>query len=310
MTTSDHGEHETTTDHHARRRVTFDGGLTSLAAFAVAFAAVVAIWVPLTDALAGESALVRFGADVAKFAVVGGLALGLLRYDGVSLPEIGFSRRHLVTGVAAFGLLWVALNVLGGGLAVAFGNEWGLRQIWALPDAPAAEELYAPLPAPWAALVLFNFLVVGVVEEVAFRGYLQSKIVALLGDGSRRDVALGIGATTVVFGALHTPGAIVAGLGPSGVLAAALLPTITAAFFGVIYEVTGNLPFVALLHGLGNTWPLVIEWGDWSGPALLAFWAGTAAVYLGVILAYRRRAAGTDLAPTVHRSDAGGAGAD
>lgn len=292
------------------RQIRFQGGIRTLAIFAGGFALIVALWVPVTEWMANEPGWVQFGGDLVKFAVIGALVWVLLRAEGVSLQQLGLSTRHVTSSTATFGVLWLALNLFAVGLAVAFGADWGIQQIWSLPQAPGIDEVYAPLPTPWAAFVLLNFLVAGVVEEVAFRGYLQSKIIALFGDDSRLDIAIAIGVTTVIFGLLHTPGAIVAGKSLGGVVAAALLPTITAVFFGVIYEVTQNLALVALLHGFGNTWPLVVNWVEWSGPALIAFWICTAGVYVGVIGGYRYWAIGTPLAPTISRIEstvAGGA---
>jgi membrane protease YdiL (CAAX protease family) len=118
----------------------------------------------------------------------------------------------------------------------------------------------------------------------------------------------GILATSVVFGALHTPSALVDGAGLDGALTAAALPAITAVLFGIVYELTHNVYLVAAFHGLGNTWPLVIDWTSCSGTALVAFWAGTACVYVGAIVAYRYWAAGTDHPHRVDRTEAGHSG--
>lgn len=169
-------------------------------------------------------------------------------------------------------------------------------------------EQFGSLPAPWLLFVLLNFLVIGLVEEVAFRGYFQSKMIALLGEDTRLQIALGILATSVLFGAPHTPGALVSGAGLGGALTAATLPAITAVLFGVIYELTHNIYLVALFHGLGNIWPLVIDWPAWSGTALIGFWVAAACIYVGAIVGYRYWAAGTERPYRVDRTEAGQSG--
>jgi membrane protease YdiL (CAAX protease family) len=284
----------------------FTGGVRTLVGFGVAFAVVTAVWVPLTAAVADGPAWVGLLTDIGKFAVIAGAVWLLLRLDGVGVAELGLSRGHLVTAAGAFGAVWLALNVFGVGVAAATGNRWAVALIWYLPDVVA--EQYGSLPAPWLIFVLFQFLVVGLVEEAAFRGYLQSKMIVLLGDDTRLHVALGVLATSVVFGALHTPGALVSGAGPGGALAAAMLPAITAVLFGIIYELTHNVYLVAMFHGLGNTWPLLIDWTAWSGTARVAFWVGAACIYVGAVVGYRHWVAGTDHPHRVDRTEAGHAG--
>jgi membrane protease YdiL (CAAX protease family) len=285
---------------------TFTGGIRTVVGFAVAFAVVTAVWVPLTAAVSDAPAWIGLLSEIGKFAVIAGAVWVLLRLDGVGISELGLSRGHLGSAAAAFGAVWLALNVWGVGIATATGNRWDIALIWYLPDI--VTEQYGSLPAPWLIFVLLNFLIVGLVEEVAFRGYFQSKMIALLGDETRRHVALGILATSLVFGALHTPGALVSGAGPGGALTAAMLPAITAVLFGIIYELTHNVYLVAMFHGLGNTWPLVIDWPSWSGTALLGFWVGAGAIYVAAIVGYRYWAAGTDSPHRVGRTEAGQSG--
>lgn len=283
--------------------LTFEGGVWTVVGFGVAFALVTAVWVPLTTAVSDGPAVVWLFSEIGKFAVIAGVVWLLLRLDGVSVSELGLSRGHLAPAAAAFGSVWLALNLVGGGIATVAGNQWDLALIWYLPDI--VTEQYGSLPAPWLIFILLNFLIVGLVEEAAFRGYFQSKMIALLGDRTRLHVGLGILATSVVFGALHTPGALVSGAGLGGALSAAMLPAITAILFGVIYELTHNVYLVAMFHGLGNTWPLVIDWTSWSGPALGGFWVGAAVIYVGAVVGYRYWAAGSTRPPRVDRTEAG-----
>lgn len=195
------------------------------------FAVVTAVRVPLTAAVSDAPAWIGLVSEIAKFAVLGAAVLVLLHTDNVSVPELGLSRRQFVPAVFTFGALWAALNVLGIGLAVVVGNQWDISLIWYLPEVVTRE--FGSLPTPWLTFVLLNFLVIGLVEEAAFRGYFQSKMIALLGDDTGLHVAFGILLTSVVFGALHTPGALVAGAGvegPSGPQRYPLSPPFCSAF--------------------------------------------------------------------------------
>lgn len=285
------------------REIEFQAGIWTVFGLALAFAVITSIWIPLGVAVTSLSPWIELLTEVGKFVALAVVILFLLRIEGVTLAEIGFSRRHIPPALIAFGIFWVAMNLLGFALAVGFGNEWGLDFIWYIPEQVPFVERYGPLPGTWVIFILLNYLVIGVVEEVAFRGYLQSKVIALVGGNSRLAIAVGILVTTIVFGLMHTPAAIVDGQSLSGVIATAALPTVTAVFFGVIYELTQNLPFVALLHGFGNSWPLVMHWGDWSGTSLLAFWVGTAVIYVAVTLGYRYWVRDTVLTAVVSRAD-------
>jgi membrane protease YdiL (CAAX protease family) len=281
----------------SNRRLTFRGGVPTALGFVVAFATALVALMPVKDAVADASPWAKVTFEFGTFVVLGGIGLLALRRDGVRLADLGLSSRHLLPGVAAFGSVWVALNVLGAGIAVATGNAWGLGLVWEttpilFPDIPAAR-----------VTTLVYFLVVGVVEEFVFRGYFQSKVIALVGDDTRPRIALGIAIAALVFGLAHVPGALVAGAGVRGALSLTAITAASGIAFGVLYETTRNLYFLALLHALGDTWPMVVDWTSWSGTALGGSLVGVVVVYLAVALAYRYRALGTDLTPRIRRTD-------
>lgn len=278
----------------SNREVTFRGGPRTIVGFGVALVAWVVVFVQLEAAVADASAWVLLATELGEFATLGAITLYVLRVEGVRPVELGLTRRHLVMAVAAFGGLWVALNLLGIGVATITDQRWSLSLLRA-----NANPKWAPLPASWVTTVLLNFLVVGLVEEFVVRGYFQTRVIAVLGDGTRLRTALGIVAASVLFGALHTPGAALRGASLGGILGSAALPALTGLLFGAFYEWTHNVYFVAMLHGLGNTWPLVVDWSSWSGTALITFWVGTAVVYLGATMAYRYRTGSTDGTPVV-----------
>jgi membrane protease YdiL (CAAX protease family) len=281
------------------RNLTFRGGVRTVCWFVVAFAAVLVALLPVKGAVADGPTWAEVAFEFGKFVPLAGIALVALRREGVRIGSLGLSKRHFPPAVAAFGGVWVALNLLGVGVAAATGNPWGLGLLW--ETTPLVVE---GVPAPHLLTVLY-VLVVGAVEELAFRGYLQSKVVALLGDDTRPRIALGIAVAALVFGIGHVPGAVVAGAGVRGVLWVTVMSAASGVVFGVLYETTGNLYFVALLHGFGDTWSLVVDWASWSGTPLVAFLVGVAGIYLGAALAYRRWAVGTDLTPAVRRREGG-----
>lgn len=280
------------------RKITFHGGTRTVFGFGAAFAAIILIWV-LIDATVPElSAWGELVLYISRFALIAGITILILRIEGVRLSELGLSRRHVLPAIVAFAGLWGALNLVGVGLAVVTGNQWSISLIHETVN-PQRE----PLPAPWLTTVLVQFLVVGLVEELALRGYFQTKMIALIGDGSRRHVAFGIVVASVLFGVLHIPGAVADGASIIEVSIIVASRAGTGLVFGLFYELTHNVYFVALLHGLGNTWPLVIDWGTWSGTALVAFFVGVAIIYFGATLGYRYWVFETERTPVVHRVD-------
>lgn len=275
------------------RVVRFQGGTRPLAAFlagvpaiVLAVALVTAV-TGLTEDLSGVAATV---ASEGHFVLIALLTLLVLRFEAVRPAALGLSVRHVGAGVAAFAVVWATLNVLGVGIAVVAGNEWGLTVL----AATAAE-------VGVGGLAVFVFA--GFVEEFAVRGYLQTRLIARLGD-ARRDVVAGILAASAVFALLHVPGALVDGTSPSGLLFGVVLLTLSGVAFGLLYEATHNLVFVSLLHALGNTWVLLADGVSWSGLPFMAFLVAVGVVYAGVALAYRRLARGTDLTPVVRRREA------
>lgn len=112
--------------------------------------------------------------------VAGGCWLAL-RHEGATLEDVGLSRAAFAPGALAFVLLWGWVVIAGSGYLVVTG---------------ATGEFGYHFEFPWywfVVLLVLQLLTVGLVEEFAFRGYVQSKCIALLGGRSRRrDVALGV----------------------------------------------------------------------------------------------------------------------
>lgn len=280
-------------------RIVFKGGIQTLLGFGLTFVAILAVFVPLDELTLEVSAGVWYLQEVLLFLLIAGITLALLRRDGVRVSDIGLSGQFLIPAALAFSVIYVGVNVVGVGLAAVFELPWGLDLLTATVPAP-----FDSLTASWTVFILIQFFI-GLVEEFSLRGYFQNKVIAFLGGDSHLRIAVGVLTASVVFGALHAPGALLSGAGIAGVVGVVVSRTLTGIFFGTFYELTRNVYFVALLHGFGNTWPLLVDWSTWSGTPLTAFFAGVALFYLGVTLGYRYWATDTALTPTVRRTDAG-----
>lgn len=275
---------------------TYRGGWRTAIAYVVAFPLAVFGTAYLTRAPDFVSEL-PVGATIAieqtHFAVLALLTAFVLRREGVRLSSIGLSMGHLRSALIVFAAIWGVLNLLGIGIAEATGQEWGLELLWETQ------------PEPIVIAALLQFFVVGLVEEFAIRGYLQSKLIALYGDETRLDVALGILSAALFFGLAHVPQGVLGGASPRGLVLGVTVLTISGALFGLLYELTRNVFLVGWLHALGNTWILVVDWWSWTGVAFAGFSLGLFVVYFAGVLGYRRWTLGTDLSPTGQRLDGG-----
>lgn len=210
-----------------------------------------------------------------------GIVAAALRYEGVRLRDVGLSTRLLAPALAATAGLVVALNGAVAGLGALAGNDvsFGLLGLYRSP--PQNYSLGA-----LAVSGVAHYLFVGPVEELTFRGYLQNKFVATLGyRSSRVRTAVGVVAASVVFSLVHVPARLVLdGLAVGQLLGPLVLLALSGVLFGTVYALTRNLYLVALLHGVGNLWPLVVD----PGPGVWPNWAVVVALYLAVSVLYRR----------------------
>jgi membrane protease YdiL (CAAX protease family) len=260
-------------------------GVRPLVAFLIGFSALVLasnlLWNALFDVDPGLGTAPRvynlWGAasSTLQFA----LPALVLRYENVRLREIGLDPRLLAPALAAGGAVVVAINVAVAGLGASAGNtlSLGLYPLYQslLPGTSAAM---------LAATGVHHYLFTGPAEELAFRGYLQNKLVSLFGDPTRGTRAAAVLVASASFGLLHLPVVLLgADLTPGGVVAAILLSTVSGAVFGVIYELTRNLYLVIILHGFGDWWPLFVDAGGVAWPN----WGMIALVYTLVVLGYR-----------------------
>lgn len=205
----------------------------------------------------------------------------VLYTEGVTGREIGLAVELAIPAVVAVGAYFLVLNAVGAGFALASGSPETIGYRWTVP--------------PGTAILVFVWMLIvaGLVEEFVFRGYIQTKCIALLGDDRYRGVAGGIFLAGVLFSAYHIPrvltGGTPAGLGATEYLA---MLAINGVAFGILYEWTHNLFIPILIHAAGNMPGTAgILFFTTSGWATWAFF-GYQLVYLGVIMAliisYRR----------------------
>lgn len=271
---------------------TFRGGTWPPIAFVLAFS----LWVMLTNAL-----LVRLsGSDptffieqllnMASSSVQIGIAVLILRYEGVRIGEIGLSARLILPAIVAIGGLLAGINAIVAGLLVLGGNELSVGFFAQLRSPPQNYSLSAILVGG-----VSTYLFTGPAEELAIRGYLQNKLTSLPGGGNNRiRIALGIVAAAVVFGLLHIPTLLLVRGVSSHALVGTLLPlTLSGIAFGAVYAATRNLYLVILLHGIGNFWPLFVDPGTGAWPN----WGLILVCYAVLVLLYRQWAIRTPRSP-------------
>lgn len=190
-------------------------------------------------------ALVSIEFLVGQLLVMGGLSAAYLWATGRSIsflrirvPSLLQVLVILVGPIAVF-VVTVGVNILGFTLGVESSSH-------------ALTEVETLDPSFYLALVPFMLLIVGPFEELLYRGVIQSRLRESFGPISA------ITAASVVFALIHVPAY---GLGGAGTLSVALSVMVIFAgslVFGGLYEWTGNLTVVALVHGLYNSIQLVL----------------------------------------------------
>lgn len=186
----------------------------------------------------------------ATFGVIALLAWGALRWEGLDPADVGLSRPNVVPGVALVFGIYALLNLLGAGYLFLTGEGVAL----------SLREPY-DTPVLFAAASVAYFAFNGIAEELAFRAYLQNKLIALLGGGSDRArkaaaIALGVG----LFALWHVPQRVlIAGLDSPAAVAQSLVSVVVlGAILGVLYEYTRNVVLVGVLHGTFNFQPFFV----------------------------------------------------
>ena len=191
--------------------------------------------------------LTDWAIPAAVIAALSGLSL-LIRRQGPS--TLGFHRVprpwHLVAGMAVFAVGWTLFNVA---VLIPLTNHLsGTRQdVSAFADLEGNVRLLALyLVASWA-LAAFC-------EEVAFRGYLLTRLTDVLKPGRLQQLVAVLG-SSMLFGLLHTEQGVV------GVVAAAL----AGAVFCVLRYRYRTLWAPILAHGFDDT--IGFTWFYFFGPS-------------------------------------------
>lgn len=182
-------------------------------------------------------------------AVVAGLAALSLVARRRSPRSLGFHRVahpwRLVGGMAVFAGCWTLVNVA---LLIPLTNH--------LSGAHQDVSAFADLEGDVGLLALYvsaSWVLAAFFEEVAFRGYLLTRLTDVLGPGRLQQV-LGVLASSVLFGLLHTEQGVV------GVTVAAL----AGAVFCVLRYRYGTLWAPILAHGFDDT--IGFTWFYFFGP--------------------------------------------
>lgn len=199
-----------------------------------------------------------------------------LRMEGVSIAELGSRPGYLLVGAVTVASLIVLANLVGLMIASLTGTPTGLDHLWGERNA-----------GDWIRSIAIQFLFVGMIEELGFRGYLQNWFLRRFGTQRWWGVTGAILVSGLLFSLWHPA--------PSEYLSGAWLDQLpmlgllwfSGIGFGIIYYFSGNLYLAAGLHGLGNTWPFAFVMGDWSPLALGIFWTFVAGLYLAAILVCR-----------------------
>lgn len=266
----------------------FDSTVWPVVAFGVAYA----VWAMVSNALftwlvGPDSATVLESLwNIPSGIVQVSIAVVVLRYEGVRFRDIGLARKLVVPALVAAVGFAVLVNAFVVGAVGLRGGSFSVGLFAYLQSPPQNYSLAAV-----SAGVVAQYVFVGPVEELAFRGYLQNKLIALFGEiDVRVRTALGILATGVVFALIHIPTLVlIRGLGVGAAAGSLALLAASGMTIGAVYALTRNLYLAMFLHGVGNFWPLVIDYPVGVWPNYLVIFV----LYVLVVVAYRQWAART-----------------
>ena len=204
----------------------------------------------------------------------------LLSWEGIDLSALGIGRSHAVPALLTVGLFFALLNIIAAGLALAAGHPETIGYHWTVPPAEAL------------VVLLIMFVLAGLLEELLFRGYLQTKLAAVIGGGVR-GISVSIVLASLIFAAYHIPRIIVEGT-PDETTAVMYLAglTVSGLVYGLLYEWTQNLWIPVFVHTAGNapgTAGIVfVLSGGWPAWAVVGYQLAYLASIAAVVLAYRR----------------------
>jgi len=167
-----------------------------------------------------------------------GISLAVRRQGLGSLGLVRPTRAHLVEGTAAFAVLW-SLFQLAVTMPVANHLSGHRQDMGVFADVEGDLGLLV-------VLVVLSWTLAAIVEEVAFRGFLLTRLRDAIGHG-RTGLLLAVVVSSVLFGVLHSEQGLV------GVVIVAL----DAVAFCALRLHYGTLWASVLAHGFNNTLGLV-----------------------------------------------------
>ncbi|MDY6864846.1 MAG: CPBP family intramembrane glutamic endopeptidase [Halobacteriota archaeon] len=143
----------------------------------------------------------------------------LIRNQGMTLEEIGFTTRHI--------FLYMPVAVLIG-FFMAFIEYW-------IIDPPLL--LMSPSIANITVLIIIMFVFVGAIEELIFRSILQTRL-----EGAT-DGRMGLIITSFIFGIMHSG---------YGLISEIIFTMVVGVILGYLFQRTRSLPLVIAIHGTVN----------------------------------------------------------
>jgi len=166
-------------------------------------------------------------------------------------PSTAETRRRNLRARALSGRVW-SLSLLAGSLAIAslFTLYLVYERLIALPQQPFPEVSAYPFLTVFLMLLMAS-IVAGVVEEAAFRGYMQTPI------EQRHGPAMAILVVVTIFALAHLTK-------PSVTLALLPLYFTAAAIYGVLAYLTKSILPGIVLHALQDAYLYFMAW--WKGP--------------------------------------------
>jgi membrane protease YdiL (CAAX protease family) len=222
----------------------FEGGsMVPIAAYLL----IVAVLSGLAFVSTGASPSPLLGMGWGLFLVA--VAVGAAAVEGVSPRSLFAPPRSFAAAIAVVAAFWALYNLAAYGLAL--GGVAGF--------APSESRVVAQ-PLAYLAALLSAFLFTAVPEELAFRGYLQSRLVALAGRRGRWAVAVGVAGAAALFALFHLPRWFLMLHRGAGVSLAVRLFGVALAgvAYGLVYALTGNVWLVALFHATMNQPPFLV----------------------------------------------------
>lgn len=140
------------------------------------------------------------------------------------------------------------------GLGASFALQWALGRL--SPLGYGIPSMFAAVPSATAVTLLATVSVsAGVVEEAAFRGYMQSQIEERHGFGVALVVA------SAVFGAVH-----LTDLQPAMTVTRMTFVVLAALVYGTLARWTNSIVPGVVIHSVGNVFGFGLIWlSSWQG---------------------------------------------